>query len=384
MRIFLPAVQGLTLTPSSTEQGRIEVSWDARAGVETYRYSWKGAGAEQGSTSGTSFTITGLMPGRTVSVRVDYSDARTATASLLIPYVGAPAVPVPAPFVNGLTIGLLWNTVPFATGYDYRYRIGSGAWTPPVEVSGNRASFNGVAGNAYEIQVRSKSPGGTSAWSKIVTASIVMVGGTIIEASASAATDNRIDLSWGAATGATSYQVQQRAGSDSWSDVYTGSNRSTTFDGVNLRAYAFRVRGLNGAIAGAWSPVVSWRAVNLSPGVVTGLSVSERRGGKNNDRVGWDASWSAAPRATAYEYEWFPGGPGMTKGRSASVSGTFGVSFRVRGTRGGADPGPWSRASGGGGGGGGDDFGGGGCAGDDSPSCAACVGEDPDAPPGPQ
>ena len=204
----------------------ITLSWDAVPGAVSYSV-WS-SGAPGGSTTGTSYTVSGLSANAShfVSVRARAGQDDNPNVSLWVERtVATPAVPPPtvhSPSANSTTITFSWSAVAGATGYEVKRSPGS---ETPTAVTGTSHSFGRlIAGLEYTLYVRAKIGNESSLW-RSTTASIPTPDGL----SVIAATPDSITVAWSAVTGADSYEV--KAGADGAITAVT-SGRSYEFTGL--------------------------------------------------------------------------------------------------------------------------------------------------------
>lgn len=145
---------------------------------------------------------------------------------------------------------------------------------------------------------------------------------------------------WSGASGATSYQLQEKLNSGGWSTVYNGSGTCASRSGRSPGNWHYRVRGMNSGRAGGYSGTKStW----VKPTGVPSLSVP------SGDADGsYTASWSSVTGATRYELQekfnnggWsvIHDGSATSKSRTGRNSGTW--CYRVRAENSGGN-GSWS------------------------------------------
>src|SRR5207302_337367 len=129
-----------------------------------------------------------------------------------------------------------------ASSYNVQYQVsGSNSWTI-VSTSGTSYSLNSLtASTTYNYQVQTVCSSGSSAYSSIAsfTTSAAATCGAPSGLSSSSVTTNGATLSWGAASGATSYNVAyQVTASNTWTIVsatvtsynVTGLTAATTYN----------------------------------------------------------------------------------------------------------------------------------------------------------
>jgi fibronectin type 3 domain-containing protein/regulation of enolase protein 1 (concanavalin A-like superfamily) len=139
--------------------------------------------------------------------------------------------------------------------------------------------------------------------------------------SANAVSQTRIDVSWGAATNATTYRLERKGpGEANFTEVAAGLTGLTYTDNAVAAGgtYAYRVRAENSAGLSGYGPLATATTPTnpvppAAPGGTTATAV-------NAGRV--DVSWSAPAGATSYRLE--RQGPGETAFReiAAGLSGT--------------------------------------------------------------
>ena len=186
-------------------------------------------------------------------------------------YGGGPVVTIPATPANlrsteqtPSTVSLAWDAVTGATSYQIQYRTGNGNWsTANITMNGTTAIISGLtAGTAYEFQVRATNNSGSSPWSTSVSATTDDEGVPTLPTptglQSTAQTPNSVSLSWGAVTGATSYQIQYRTGNGNWSTANVAMNgTAATVSGLSAStSYEIQVRAANNGDLSAWSASV--------------------------------------------------------------------------------------------------------------------------------
>ncbi|MDX1908652.1 MAG: GEVED domain-containing protein [Bacteroidia bacterium] len=146
--------------------------------------------------------------------------------------------------VTSSTATLSWAAVSGAVTYDLQYRVnGTTTWTSVSGLSGTSYNAAGLAASTtYEFQVRTNCAGGSSAFSasSTFTTSAPTACGVPAGLSSSAITSSTATLSWGAVSGAVSYDLQYRVnGTTTWTSVTgltgisynaTGLTASTTYE----------------------------------------------------------------------------------------------------------------------------------------------------------
>ncbi|RAO75911.1 chitinase N-terminal domain-containing protein [Dyella jiangningensis] len=140
----------------------------------------------------------------------------------------------------------------------------------------------------------------------------------------------RIDVSWSATTGATSYKIERQFNTDAWAQIYSGTATSFTVSGPADGNYGFRVQACNaiGCSAAQTSAVVSIAHIPPTPG---SISVPASSTGSLS------VSWTASAFASSYVLEQSVNGGGWSviyNAGSTSTSFSVGASgtyvYRVK------------------------------------------------------
>ena len=125
-------------------------------------------------------------------------------------------------------------------------------------------------------------------------------------------------VEWNATTAAGSYELQQRAGTGAWQNLYSGSQRSHSVSGNANGSYGYRVRACNATGCGAWSPeaiVQVQRAPSAAPALNAPATALNGQ---------YTVSWSATGGATDYVLEEsFNNGAWTTVYTGAGLSQSF-------------------------------------------------------------
>ncbi len=204
----------------------------------------------------------------------------TGTANLLL-YVGTP-VPVtipPAPVLsspaNGatgvsLSPALSWNASPGAASYNLVVTSGSVTVYSKTGITATSQAISGLSNStSYTWQVSATNTAGTSAlsasWS-FTTAAVVVPAAPTLISPANGATRVKVpvSLSWSKTSSATSYEVQVSTGTGFTLPLaYNKTGITTTSASVSGLAsgttYYWRVKAVNGTVAGAWSTVRNFK-----------------------------------------------------------------------------------------------------------------------------
>jgi fibronectin type 3 domain-containing protein len=338
--LTLPGKPG-TLTAVPNGSTEIDLSWGASSGATSYDVqrspSGQGIFTDLGSVAGTTFPDMGLTAGVSYDYYVVPSNAtgpgaasNVATGSTLPAQVAG----LTANVVSSSEIDLAWNSAAGATSYVVQ-RAPSGTTNWATVSSGSSAtSFadTGVnPGTAYDYQVAGVYAGGTGPFSSTQTA--LTFPGKPGALTATVNGTGEIDLSWGASTGASSYDVQRGPGGSGTFPTDLGSVTGTTAQDTGLNpgdSYDYRVVPSNASGPGAASNTVTGTTL---PAQVTGLNANAVSGSEV------DLSWNSAAGAVTYLVQrapsgttnWAPvsSGSSLTSYQDLSVSPATPYDYRV-------------------------------------------------------
>ncbi|MCC6125165.1 MAG: hypothetical protein IT426_09405 [Pirellulales bacterium] len=306
---FAPAAPSFTATARS--ESRIDLAWTRVSGATGYVVKewvipnvgcirsgdWQEI-ARLGSGS-TGFSVTGLSAGTAYSFEVaalnwagtTWSNPVSATTLQKPP--AAPAFTATARSAS--QIDLAWTAVSGASGYLIDQWI-DGAWQQIVSLGNGGTSFSVAglsAGRAYWFDVAAYNSAGTS-WGKPAMATTLSNSPTAPLFTAMARSASRIDLSWTAVPGATSYLVGQWI-NGAWQQIGTLGNGGTSFSVTGLSAgttYSFDVAACN-SLGTTWGKPVS-AATLPQPPAAPSLTLTVRSASQI------DLAWAAVSGATGY------------------------------------------------------------------------------------
>ena len=310
----IPAVSQVG-TPSATRRGTTQVrfTWSRPANATAMRLEWR----RGGTTSSTAVSLGAVSSydltrpvGFTYQARVRMVDrfgrlgAWSAWSTAV--EIGPPAAPsISVAWGSSGTDPtqrvVSWGAVSGAQRYEVGYRIGSAAWTTSTQ-SGTGFTLTGAtASSAYEFRVRAR---GASLWSGYDTETS---SGQIQPGSVSPTASRRdglgILVSWGAASRASSYQLEYRSPDGDPTSVTLGNVTSYSHWGSANASLQFRVRaadarGVLGPWSG-WTPTITLTPLTLP--APTGVTLT-RIGFSSNYRLSWNAVTAPVALSTALNY----------------------------------------------------------------------------------
>ena len=250
---------------------------------------------------------------------LDASAAVTSAAAVGPRALGAFSKTSPAPGATGVAAAttLQWTGSAGANGYEYCLVAGLSTpcttWTPVGTATA--ASVSGLSGSTlYSWQVRATN-GTTTAEANVslrstfTTGVIVAPPGALAKTSpttGSAGVSITPTLSWGASTGATSYEycidaTINAACDASW--ISTGTTRSAALTGLAYSTkYEWQVRARNSAgtldaDAGTW-----WNLTTAAAPLPGAFAKTSPTSGTTGASITPTLSWGASTGATSYEY----------------------------------------------------------------------------------
>lgn len=159
------------------------VQWAAVTGADSYEVSYRTGAADYavaGSTSGTSLSITDLLPNTSYDyqVRTIIRDVRSAASTTTTATTGSLGTPTP----GAVTIDCTWSAVDGATGYEVWARTGTDSFTKRTTDPLTATSFT-ISGltveTAYDIYViATKASGNETSNTRTSTTLPIASGGT--------------------------------------------------------------------------------------------------------------------------------------------------------------------------------------------------------------
>jgi Zn-dependent metalloprotease/uncharacterized protein YjdB/fibronectin type 3 domain-containing protein len=302
-----------SLQAVSAGYNSIKVSWGAvtgASGYEIYRAtSSSGTYTKVGDSATSSCTDTGLnietnyyykvKAYRTVWSTKHYSDYSSVTSA-------KPVLPVPASPAAVSTgynsIKISWSAVSGASGYEiHRATTSNGSYSKVGESATASFTNTGLATAAtYYYKIKSYRTVGSTriygSYSSIVSAKPIPSTPISVKAASASYTSNNI--TWGAVSGASGYQVY-RATSSTGSYIYLSTTASLTYINIGLTTgttYYYKIRAYRTVgttkVYSLDSAVVSARPIPATPSSPKAASAS------HNSIM---TSWSIVKEANGYE-----------------------------------------------------------------------------------
>lgn len=308
----------------------VNLSWTANSAVVTYtvkRSTISGSGYTDVTTTvtGNTYTDTGVTNGTTyfyVISGTNFSGTSSDSSEVSVTPVPPPAAPTGLSATPGnALVNLSWSASAGATSYTVkRAAVTGGPYTDvTTAVTGTTYTDTGrTNGTTYFYVVAAVSASGSSVNSAEASATPVAppVAPTSLTATPG---DALVNLSWTAASGATSYTVRRSTTSGSgYVDAATNVSGTTYSDTglTNGTTYYYVVAAVNAGGTGANSTQASATPVLPAPAAPTGLTATA-----GDASVG--LSWSASAGAATYTIERSPNdNASFSVISSGSITGT--------------------------------------------------------------
>ena len=305
-----PSWPGVKFTSSaSVTHKAITLRWNAVAGATGYEVlrstSSKGTYVSiAANVDDTTYTDTGVAAGKTYYYKVRPIDASGETTLYGTMSTYQSATPVWAAVKFGTaaptyrSIGLRWNTIAGATGYEVQ-RSTSSKGTYTVIATVTEASFTDtdvVTGKTYYYKVRPLDASGEpTLYGPASAYQSVTAAWPQVSVKAVSSTYNSVLITWNAVAGATAYEVQRSTSSKGVYMAIAEGVTETGFTDTGLttgKTYYYKVRPYNGSadpkVYGAASPYKS--ATPSWPS----LTLQAASGGFDHVKLSWNAVAGAA------------------------------------------------------------------------------------------
>ncbi|MGB3747880.1 MAG: RHS repeat protein [Rhodanobacter sp.] len=320
----LPKVPASLTVPTSSSTGSATLSWSASSLTTSYTLQQSSNGGANWSTvytgSGTSTVVSGLANGSyifQVQACNTYgcSAWKAGSATLIVTYPPATAPPLSAPASSASgSYTVSWGAVSTATSYILQEQVNGGAWATIQTGSATSKAISGKGNATYGYKVQACNVGGCGPWSSAGTTTVLLPPAVPASVTAPTTSSGSIAVSWAASATATSYTLQQRLGTGSWSSVYSGAATSSTRTVTASGSYTYQVRACNASGCSAYkaSGAVT---VTIPPASAPSLSVPA-----TSNSGSYTVSWSAVSSATSYTLQEQVNGGGWGTVQSSSAT----------------------------------------------------------------
>lgn len=332
------AAPNLTV-PSSNTTGSFNAAWTGVAGATRYELQERlgtGSWSQIQNTSATSHSITGKATGNWgYRVRACNSTgcsgwSSIATVNVLRAPSSAPTVTAPGSNTSG-SYSVSWTSVTHASRYELQERLGTGNWSQIQNTSATSRSVTGKATGDWGYRVRACNTTGCGGWSSIAIANVLRSPDSTPTVTAPGTnTSGSYGVSWTSVTHTSRYELQERLGTGSWSQIQNTSATNRPITGKATGDWGYRVRACNAAGCGGWS---SARVVGVVRPPTSAPTISAPGVAPEGN---YTVSWTAVSAATRYRLEvkelgnWYEAQNTSARQLSVTNAGPATVQYRVR------------------------------------------------------
>ena len=172
---------------------------------------------------------------------------------------------------TGSSIAVLWSAVSGAESYRLQRSVDGGAWE--TVYTGTQTSFSDTAGvwNSVKYQVATVKVGIVSGYTTSSNVTILPYVISRLTVPSQIMEGQSIPISWSAADGATTYILERKVNSGSWTQIYSGANLSyTDTPSGSWSAVQYRVKGGKGGQYGTYKTSASIPVISASALVISG------------------------------------------------------------------------------------------------------------------
>ncbi|MYK82115.1 MAG: hypothetical protein F4024_05985, partial [Gammaproteobacteria bacterium] len=205
----------------------------------------------------------------------------TVARSLAPPTLGI--APDPAP---GGDYRVSWTASKDATGYMLQERTDGGDWSDVTGVTGRFKDISNPSAAVYGYQVKAcDDDGKCGSWSVEATVRVPPAAPTV----SGECKDGSYELSWPEVTGAATYVVEQREGTDEWTEAHNGSGNKKALSLTTGASYSFRAKACAADDnCSDWGATLAETAPDCTgPNVPEGLRLEAT--GSDDYSIKWDA-----------------------------------------------------------------------------------------------
>ncbi|MES2527358.1 MAG: fibronectin type III domain-containing protein [Bdellovibrionota bacterium] len=291
---------------ASATPGQVGLNWTATAGATTYNvYRGTSSGALtllSPGVSGTAYMDTTVTNGTTYFYTVSADNGTESAQSSEVSVRPISSFSISAlSALSSTSLSVTWGAATGAATYDVRYGTASGVYMTVTGVTSPYTLTGLTANTLYYVVVRANNAigSGTSYTTSEMNVTTSTAAPTTLVATA---TTGQIDLSWVAASGATSYHIYRGTTSGSYTQIATGVTGTTFPDTsvINGTQYYYSVRSFNGT-----------ESVNSNE--ATGKSIAT-----------FTVGGTTSPTSTTIQVSWTnPAGGDVADVRYGTVSGTY-------------------------------------------------------------
>ncbi|WP_317930587.1 hypothetical protein [Halioxenophilus sp. WMMB6] len=279
-----PTVPGSITVPSSTNtSGSYTISWAAVSGATSYQLreqkdggSWvlvhNGSAASKslsGKTSGSyKYNVRACNAGGCSA------DRTSGSFTVLLPPAAPSSITVPTSTDADGTFTVSWSSAATATSYQLQQRLNGGSWATIANQAGTSVARSNLANGSYVYRVKACNLT-CSGWKTSTSVTVLHPPAAPSLTLPTLVGDGNFTVSWSSVNTATSYVLQRKIGSGSYSNVYSGNATSQSYSNQTENSYSFRVHACNASGCSGWATktvVVDYPIINsltLNPTVLS-------------------------------------------------------------------------------------------------------------------
>lgn len=172
---------------------------------------------------------------------------------------------------TGSSIAVSWSAVSGAESYRLQRSVDGGAWE--TVYTGTQTSFSDTAGvwNSVKYQVATVKVGIVSGYTTSSNVTILPYVISRLTVPSQIMEGQSIPISWSAADGATTYILERKVNSGSWTQIYSGANLSySDTPSGSWSTVQYRVKGGKGGQYGTYKTSASIPVISASALVISG------------------------------------------------------------------------------------------------------------------
>lgn len=333
--VTLPPAGVPTLTvPATGPNGSYPVSWTAVAAATKYQLQERlgtGSWSTVHDAAGISKAISGKAAGswgyqvRACNAGGCAAWSTVQTVNVVHPPASAPTLTVPATNLTG-SYTVTWTSVATAERYELEERLGTAAWGQIHNAAGTSKALSGKTTGSWGYRIRACNDAGCSAYAaeKVVAVTRPPTSAPTLTVPASNTTGS-YGVTWTTVATATSYELQERLGTGSWTTLQATSATSRAISGKATGSWGYQVRACNAAGCGAYSTVKAVQVTRPPSTPTITYSVKTQTYVGTLTRIQCEVRWSSMASATSYELQAY-GGAVQYTGPLTTVVGNYNTS----------------------------------------------------------
>ena len=340
--IVIPPSKPTLSVPATSDDGDFTVTWTSASGATKYVLEEQSGGSWTEVYSGSSLSkdFSGKDDG-SYAYRVKACEgttncsgySSTGSVTVLIPIPPPPVPNLSAPTgSNDGDYTVSWTASSGATSYVLEESSGS-AWKQAYSGSGRSKRFTGKDDGSYVYRVKAcKANSNCSDYSDTAEVEVALPPSAPTLNAPAASNDGSFQVSWTSPSGATSYVLEERSGSN-WTQVYAGAATSQSISGKTDGTYDYRAKACKASnnCSGYSNIETVTVSIPIPPPPTPTLSAPS-----SSDDGNYTVSWSSSSGAVSYVLEertattWRQAysGSSRSRGFTGKVDGTYG--YRVK------------------------------------------------------